>query len=132
MKNRYPKDWTAISLKTRETALWRCAVCAAKHEDTAGKRIQVHHLDYDPTNSSPDNLVALCPPCHLDRHKRKQGSISPGQMTIIQLLEIPPNNSNDSAKIGLTPLSPAPSVDRGIKKQDLDFLCQLSILEGTS
>jgi tetratricopeptide (TPR) repeat protein len=31
---------------------------------TPGKPIQIHHIDEDPTNHSPNNLVVLCRDCH--------------------------------------------------------------------
>ncbi|WP_409350566.1 HNH endonuclease, partial [Synechocystis salina] len=42
----------------------------------------VHHCDYDPGNNSPSNLMALCSPCHLHYHRRQQGNISPGQLSL--------------------------------------------------
>jgi len=31
--------------------------------------LTVHHLDEQPENNAPDNLVALCQKCHLDKHR---------------------------------------------------------------
>lgn len=40
----------------------RCAVCATD-------RPQLHHIDEDPANNAPENLLPLCPNCHLtDQH----------------------------------------------------------------
>ena len=40
----------------------RCAVCG-------GDRPHIHHIDEDPTNNDPENLLPLCPNCHLrDQH----------------------------------------------------------------
>ncbi len=40
----------------------RCAICAAD-------RPQLHHIDEDPSNNKPENLIPLCPNCHLtDQH----------------------------------------------------------------
>jgi hypothetical protein len=40
----------------------RCAVCGKE-------RPQVHHIDEDPSNNDPMNLIPLCPNCHLiDQH----------------------------------------------------------------
>jgi hypothetical protein len=36
-----------------------CCVCR-----TQGKRIQIHHIDGDPSNNQPDNLSVLCTDCH--------------------------------------------------------------------
>jgi hypothetical protein len=42
----------------------------------------VHHIDRQPTNNNVDNLIALCPRCHLDLHRGGHGNITPGQMTL--------------------------------------------------
>jgi hypothetical protein len=40
----------------------RCAVCGAD-------RPQLHHIDEDPSNNASENLLPLCPNCHLsDQH----------------------------------------------------------------
>jgi 5-methylcytosine-specific restriction endonuclease McrA len=61
-----PKDRPAIPKAVRESVLsefnHRCAVCG---ED----KPQVHHIDEDPSNNDPMNLIPLCPNCHLiDQH----------------------------------------------------------------
>lgn len=30
---------------------------------------QLHHIDHDPFNRAPDNVVMLCGPCHLAEHR---------------------------------------------------------------
>lgn len=62
-----PKRRTAIPAKTRDRVLaefnHRCAICGADHP-------QLHHLDQDPANHEPLNLLPLCPNCHLvDQHR---------------------------------------------------------------
>jgi hypothetical protein len=40
----------------------RCAICGTS-------RPQLHHLDENPANNDSDNLIPLCPNCHLgDQH----------------------------------------------------------------
>jgi hypothetical protein len=40
----------------------KCAVCGKE-------RPQIHHIDEDPSNNDPLNLIPLCPNCHLiDQH----------------------------------------------------------------
>jgi hypothetical protein len=40
----------------------RCAICGAD-------RPQIHHIDEDPGNNDPGNLLPICPNCHLtDQH----------------------------------------------------------------
>jgi hypothetical protein len=56
----------AIPKKTSDAVLGeyshRCAICA-------GDRPHLHHIDEDPSNNDPKNLLPLCPNCHLrDQH----------------------------------------------------------------
>lgn len=62
----YPPDWDQIAQAIKARANWRCVQCAVPHFlDGLHKNIlTVHHLDRDPANSSPENLVALCASCH--------------------------------------------------------------------
>lgn len=43
---------------------WRCERCGT------GPPFEVHHKDGDRGNNDPENLEALCPPCHLAEHDR--------------------------------------------------------------
>ena len=38
----------------------RCCICAALRDDISEKKGQIAHLDRDPSNKDPDNLVFLC------------------------------------------------------------------------
>ena len=75
-KARYPKDWKQISLRIRERAGWRCeyvdangyrcrAVHGEPHPFTLSRVVlTVAHLDHQPENCDPDNLMAMCQRCH--------------------------------------------------------------------
>jgi 5-methylcytosine-specific restriction endonuclease McrA len=39
-----------------------CIVCGVPEN---GMRLDVHHIDYNKANSTPQNLVALCHSCHM-------------------------------------------------------------------
>jgi len=41
----------------------KCQMCSAPQEEYS-KTFHVHHKDYDKKNSSPNNLITLCPSCH--------------------------------------------------------------------
>lgn len=61
-----PKQRVPVSKAVREKVLaefnYRCAVCGAD-------RPQIDHIDEDPSNNDPMNLLPLCPNCHLtDKH----------------------------------------------------------------
>lgn len=43
----------------------RCCVCRV-----AGKPVQIHHIDEDPSNNDPANLAVLCLDCHRDTQLR--------------------------------------------------------------
>lgn len=56
----------AIPKSTKDAVLkefnHRCSICG-------GDRPQVHHIDENPSNNDPLNLLPLCPTCHLrDQH----------------------------------------------------------------
>ena len=75
-RQRYPRDWHAISKRIRERAGGRC-----EFRDFAGRRCEavngqphpisgsrvvltVAHLDHTPENCADDNLLAACQRCH--------------------------------------------------------------------
>ena len=70
-KARYPADWEAIARKVKEEAGWRCQGCGKQCRrpgeplDTHQRTLTVHHIDHCPENCAPENLIALCAPCHL-------------------------------------------------------------------
>lgn len=79
-KDRYPKDWPAISKAIRERAGQRCEECGAEnykpHPLTGSKVIlTVAHLDHRPENCDPANLRAWCQKCHnaYDAPMRRRG-----------------------------------------------------------
>src|SRR5438270_9086934 len=45
-------------------ANYRCAVPRCM------SAIDVHHIDEDPSNNDPSNLIALCPTCHAAFHRK--------------------------------------------------------------
>jgi 5-methylcytosine-specific restriction endonuclease McrA len=63
----YPPDWPEIALREKERAQFMCEKCGADclEPTTQANRMSVHHLDHDPSNCDPDNLLALCAVCHL-------------------------------------------------------------------
>ena len=63
---RMAKTRSAIPRRVRDTVLkefaYRCAVCGAEQP-------HLHHIDEQPDNNDPLNLIPLCPNCHLtDQH----------------------------------------------------------------
>ncbi len=70
-RSKYPENWPEISFAVRERANWTCQNCAKQCRrpeepfDTHIRTLTVSHVDHDPANCDPGNLVALCAPCHL-------------------------------------------------------------------
>jgi len=63
----YPADWEQIALREKERAQWMCEECGADclYPLNQRTRLTVHHIDHNPQNCHPSNLIALCAPCHL-------------------------------------------------------------------
>jgi 5-methylcytosine-specific restriction endonuclease McrA len=61
----YPRDWSEIAWRIKETAGWRCERCQHVHDLASGHVLTVHHLDGNKANCAEWNLAALCQRCHL-------------------------------------------------------------------
>jgi len=67
----YPPDWTEIAARIKADADYICQRCGRQCYRPGQPCVNrahvmsVHHLDHDPSNSDPNNLIALCAPCHL-------------------------------------------------------------------
>lgn len=85
-RERYPKDWRAISLEVREAAGWKCegspafpdcrAANGEPHPATLSRVVlTVAHLDHQPENCDRANLKAWCQRCHntYDMPMRRRG-----------------------------------------------------------
>jgi len=58
----YSVDWTkSLRISIRERDKYICRICGEKQGD---KAFDVHHIDYDKQNCSPNNLITLCRKCH--------------------------------------------------------------------
>lgn len=70
----YTKDWETISREYRESHNFTCEECGITIEDPFDRQfIQVHHINGDKTDNSPNNLKCLCIHCHAnvdDTHKK--------------------------------------------------------------
>lgn len=95
IKERYPDNWDDIATRVKDEAKWCCTECGkpcrkpgvkwlhfafwlmithpkwfpftSEGEKQKPQRftLTVAHLDQNPQNNAPDNLKALCAPCHL-------------------------------------------------------------------
>ena len=72
---KYPEDWKRIAKAKKVSVDWKCEECGKQCRrpdekfDTHSRTLTVHHIDRDPQNNTPDNLIALCPGCHLEAHR---------------------------------------------------------------
>jgi len=82
-KAKYPKDWPDISMRIKAERKFECEGCGQAGSKLTGcncgnNYITVHHVDYDPSNNDPGNLMVLCQKCHL----RLQNGVLPWRSAI--------------------------------------------------
>lgn len=62
--------WDAIARDIKERADWRCQVCGKQCRrpgepfDTSKRTLTVAHLNHTESDCRPENLMAMCAPCH--------------------------------------------------------------------
>lgn len=88
--SKYPEDWKTIALKIKNGADWKCERCGkqcrrpGERFDTHKRTLTVAHLNHTPMDCRPENLEAMCAPCHLRydaKHKaRKRKEASNGRI----------------------------------------------------
>ena len=67
----YPKNWNEIARGVKEKAGWKCENCGKQCRrpnepfDTHRNTLTVSHQNHNPQDIRPENLKALCAPCHL-------------------------------------------------------------------
>jgi len=63
-KAAYPANWPEISLNIKGERNYTCEGCG-QYGSRPGNPLTVHHIDFNPANNPPDNLLLLCAKCHL-------------------------------------------------------------------
>jgi len=59
----YGKGFTiSLRKKIRQRDKYICQLCGINEN---GRKLDVHHIDYDKNNNSPNNLISLCASCHI-------------------------------------------------------------------
>ena len=67
----YPPDWISIATAVKDAAGWRCEKCGRQCRfpgekfDTHVRTLTVAHINHVTMDCRGENLVALCPKCHL-------------------------------------------------------------------
>jgi 5-methylcytosine-specific restriction endonuclease McrA len=94
-RERYPKNWNSIATSVKEAVGWRCQHCQRlclrsgekppelTRSEWTKATLSVHHANFTPESNQPENLIALCTPCHLALHSRaRRSNVSPGQLSL--------------------------------------------------
>jgi hypothetical protein len=75
------KRRTKVPAPTRQSVLreynHRCAVCAAD-------RPHLHHIDQNPDHNDPNNLIPLCPNCHLRDQHNPTSRVDPALLSLFR------------------------------------------------
>ena len=72
--SRLPYGWDyspELRAEIRRRDGHKCQVCGASQSECS-KKLSVHHVDYNPRNSDPVNLLSLCNGCHRRVHANKK------------------------------------------------------------
>lgn len=70
-RSKYPAAWDDLATAVKESAGWKCELCGLQcrrpHEPHTTHKITltVAHLNHVESDCSPQNLAAMCAPCHL-------------------------------------------------------------------
>ncbi len=68
----YPPNWTddlKDSIRKRDNYV--CQICGI-HQDELEQTLHCHHIDYNKSNLNPNNLIILCPVCHLKTNGNRE------------------------------------------------------------
>ena len=70
-RTKYPETWLQIAYRIKEQADWKCEKCgkqcrrAGEVFDTHRNTLTCAHINHVESDCRDENLVALCPKCHL-------------------------------------------------------------------
>jgi hypothetical protein len=85
----YTKNWSQISLKTRERYSWTCAKCSVLLDKLEHRKyLHAHHEDSIKSNNSKKNLTALCLLCHAKEPNHQHMIVPEEAKRIIQELRL--------------------------------------------
>jgi 5-methylcytosine-specific restriction endonuclease McrA len=71
----YGDEWKEVlieSIRVRDNYI--CKECGIHQDELVGRirKLDVHHIDYDKNNCSPENLVSLCRSCHMKTNYNRE------------------------------------------------------------
>jgi len=95
---KYPDDWNEIETRIKEQAGWRCEQCCLQCRrpgepfDTHKRTLTVAHINHVEMDCRDENLVALCPQCHLayDQTRKVMQRLAKKRITIAKVYKLPP------------------------------------------
>lgn len=70
--SKYPDNWNDIAQGIKDDAGWKCEKCGRQCRqpgedfDTHQRTLTVAHINHVEMDCREENLVALCPKCHLE------------------------------------------------------------------
>ena len=70
-RTKYPDNWDEIAFAVKEESVWQCEMCGKQCRkpgepfDTHKRTLTVAHCNHIEGDCRPENLAALCAPCHL-------------------------------------------------------------------
>lgn len=97
-RSKYPADWDAIATEVKDQAGWKCEQCGRQCRfpgdrfDTHKRTLTVAHINHVESDCRPENLVALCPRCHLayDQARRVLQRLATKRIKSVNNLELFP------------------------------------------
>ena len=69
-QSNYTAEWTnELKAKIRERDQYTCFICKDHQKEIT---FHVHHINYIKEQCNPDNLITLCPPCHMKTNGNRE------------------------------------------------------------
>lgn len=65
----YPQEFKKVKQSILERDFYICKDPNCEH---LSERLDIHHIDYDKKNNSPENLITLCRKCHMKTNGKKR------------------------------------------------------------
>lgn len=71
-KNGYPDEWDdKLREIIRERDNYICQECGV-HQEEIGRKLDIHHIDYNKENCNLKNLISLCRICHIKTNSNRK------------------------------------------------------------
>ena len=95
-RSKYPENWNSIAFEVKEAAGWKCEECGlqcrfpGEEFDTHKRTATVAHINHVEMDCRPENLVCLCPKCHLryDETRKKMQRLAKKRIENSKKLEL--------------------------------------------